>query len=203
MMMAGRFFGLGCYLGFALSVMGCASSPHTDFYLLRATPPDIFEAVVRPVDRSLCIRRVRLPEYLDRPQMVVRESGHRLRLHEFQRWAEPLKENVARILAENLEARVARLGVAVRDGDCRKGVDYKLSVEFLRFETDLQGNAVLKARWAVTGRDEKALPDLHTTEYRLPTDDSGFESRVAAQSELLASLADAVADLIRQKRRLE
>ena len=48
------------------------------------------------------IRPIDFPKYLDRQQIVSRTNGHRLKLAEFDRWAEPLGWSFARALAENV-----------------------------------------------------------------------------------------------------
>ena len=45
---------------------------------------------------------ITVPKYLDRPQIVTRSGRNQLALGEFDRWAEPLQDNVLRVLAENL-----------------------------------------------------------------------------------------------------
>ena len=45
---------------------------------------------------------VAMPDYLDRPQVVTRVSENEIKLDEFNRWAEPLKENFYTVLVENL-----------------------------------------------------------------------------------------------------
>ncbi|MEN8259507.1 MAG: PqiC family protein [Pseudomonadota bacterium] len=187
-------------IGVVLLFTACAASRQTDFYLLKPTLPARSGAVLAQPDSTLFIKAIRLPEYLERPQMIVRDQGHRLRLSEFHRWAEPLRDNFARILAENLEARMAPQGIAVRSREYRGAAGYELGLEILRFETELNGNAVLKVRWNLLRSDDHKLLETRTTEYALPLEDNDYESRVAAQSALVAMLADDIADRIRRER---
>ena len=50
---------------------------------------------------------VSVPAVVDRPQIVVTTGPNQVRLDEFNQWASPLQNNIARVVAENL---VAMLG---------------------------------------------------------------------------------------------
>jgi uncharacterized lipoprotein YmbA len=85
------------------------------------------------------VREVRLPNYLDRPQIVTREASHRLHIAEFDHWGGDLREDMTRVLAQNLgrvldskHVFTAPVGIAVQP-------DYRLEVEVLRFEREVGG----------------------------------------------------------------
>ncbi|MCP4021658.1 MAG: membrane integrity-associated transporter subunit PqiC, partial [Desulfobacteraceae bacterium] len=96
-------------IGFSLLIFllaGCVggtSSPST-FYLLHPMEqeqvPNTELKKSKPI--SILIGPIAVPAYLDRPQVVTLTSGNRLVLNEFNRWAEPLRDNFYRVLAENL-----------------------------------------------------------------------------------------------------
>ena len=56
---------------------------------------------------SVAVGPVSVPAAVDRPQIVVSTGPNQVRLDEFNRWASPLQNNIARVVAENL---VAMLG---------------------------------------------------------------------------------------------
>src|SRR5689334_10243728 len=45
---------------------------------------------------------VQFPEYLDRPELVIRTSANAFELSEANRWAEPLADNFRHVLASDL-----------------------------------------------------------------------------------------------------
>src|SRR5215469_13713195 len=49
---------------------------------------------------------VALPTYLDRRSIVMREADSEVRLSSAHQWAEPLKDGVARVVAENLAVMI-------------------------------------------------------------------------------------------------
>ena len=81
-----------------LSGCGGSSAP-SKFYLLSSLAKS--DAQTRnpesPVRLAVGVGPVEVPAYLDRPQIVTRLSLNTLRLAEFDKWAEPLKDTVSRI----------------------------------------------------------------------------------------------------------
>nr|WP_314626264.1 ABC-type transport auxiliary lipoprotein family protein [uncultured Noviherbaspirillum sp.] len=69
---------------------GCGSAPKERFYTLAPTsgalPSAASSAAAQP-RTSVAIGPVRVPDAVDRPQMVVREGPNRVEILEQQRWA--------------------------------------------------------------------------------------------------------------------
>ncbi len=88
----------------AVLLAGCRSSaPQIEFYTLNSLSPETEKA--NPTDAALNIAvgvgPVEIPQALDRPQIVTRTGPNKITLDEFHRWASPLREDFARVLAEN------------------------------------------------------------------------------------------------------
>ena len=93
-------------IGLLLAIVaGCAGpSPRSNYYLLSALPDlETGEATTAAFDGlSVGIGPVSFPGYLDRPQIVIRTGPNEISFSEFDRWAEPLKNNFMRVLKEDL-----------------------------------------------------------------------------------------------------
>ena len=93
----------------SLLVAGCigsATRPST-FYVLStdsAAPVAGRESPAPPL--SLGLGPVELPDVLDRPQIVTRPDSNRVDLAEYDRWGGDLGEDLSRVLAQNLMARL-------------------------------------------------------------------------------------------------
>src|SRR5216110_987902 len=77
---------------------GCGTSPPSRFYTLSpasapASPPSTLLIAVGPVT---------IPAVVDRSEFVVTIGQNELRIDEFNRWAAPLQDSIARTIAENL-----------------------------------------------------------------------------------------------------
>ncbi len=99
----------------------------------------------------IVIQDVRLPQYLDRPQIVARTTGNSLFWSDERRWSEPLREELRRLLAVNLgrlmpEASVVSAPHAVGDRPA-----LRLEVEIRNFELGGDGRVVLDAQWWAAG----------------------------------------------------
>ncbi len=83
-------------------VAGCGSTPPSNYYLLsadvRTTGLDQSPAIgIGPVD---------IPEYLNRNSMVYSKTGNQLHIESAERWAEPLKDGIRRVVGLNLAAEL-------------------------------------------------------------------------------------------------
>jgi uncharacterized lipoprotein YmbA len=179
-------------LALSLLLSGCFAFRGSDaatFYLLssmtRQWKPAEGEKIVvgvGPID---------VPEYLNRPQIVTRIGPNELRLDEFHKWAEPLKDGIARVLAANLGAS---LPVEVVFFPWRRvsAIDYQIVVQVHRFDTDPEGNATLQARWALFGKGGKkeliASSDLLVANAVAES----YADRVGAMSLVLADLSASI-----------
>ena len=135
----------------SLGLGACASSPPLRYYALDDGQP---MAVGQPNGVSVAVVHVNLPELVDRPQLVARSNGHRVQMSETDRWAEPLRRQVPRLLARDLgvaldSGRVVALGVDVREFD----IDFKVTVDVQHLEVVLGQRVELDAVWRVERRN--------------------------------------------------
>lgn len=185
--------------GLALLLGGCWSSAPTRLYLLTAladaerVPPRAGAA--GPL--ILGVGPVTLPRYLDRPQIATRAGPHELRLGEFDQWAEPLQENVTRVLAENLARGLGTEEVLRHPWPRAAPVAYQVVVEVTRFDSTMGAESVLTARWQLV--DVQANRELwrQTSHVQVPIEESEYEAIVAAMSRGLADLSQEIALALR------
>ena len=169
----------------------CASAPPPTLYVLAAPAPPPAAAVSVRHDHRLAVALgpVSVPDYLDRTDIVRRTPGNRLDIDPDNRWAEPLRAGLQRLL---IAALAGRLGPDywVTAGAGRPGpIDVDVPVDIEAFEADETGQAVLTASWEV-----HAGPTLirNRTSYHRPVTADTTEARVQALS---ANAADLAADL--------
>jgi uncharacterized protein len=183
-----------------VTLSGCASSPTPRFYLLHSLgAPTAGAPAATETARGLAIGigPVKLPDYVDRPQIVTRPGSNELKLAEFDRWAEPLAQNVARILAENLATLLATDRVAIFPWTRATPVDYRIAVEVTQFDGTLGGKALLNARWTISSSDGKKELTVRKSTVSEQCDGSDFAALVAAQSRAVAALSREIAAAVR------
>lgn len=93
---------------------------------------------------------IRLPAYLDRPQVVTRLGPARLDAGEGDRWAAPLQALFGAALAEGLREAAPGAEVLLWPWPPAAAPDLRVAVEVQRFEREADGGAVLEARWEVS-----------------------------------------------------
>ena len=192
-----------CTLGtLALLLGGCARSSPTRFYLLTPLPPSQRETQEQLAGEQLVIGigPVGFPEYLERPQIVSRASGNRLKLAEFDRWAEPLGESFARTLTENLSGLLATERVVLHPWKGGGPVDYRITMEVIRFDGPPGGEITLIARWALLGPDGNELAAPRRSRITASTRRAGYEGVAAAMSEAVGELSREIVAAIRGHR---
>lgn len=148
-----------CSLLFAL--FGCTGySPPAKHYLLDTIDKPIDVDVSLKTDQRLrlCLGPVVFPKYLDRPQMVFRQDSHRVKIAQFDRWAEPLSDNFTRVLMENISRILNTDDIYTFPLTHRQVVDYRVGVTIFRFDVIPGKSAELSAKWSVySGKDQSLL----------------------------------------------
>ncbi len=190
--------GLSVFLVCVLLLAGCARTAPVSYYQLSALEaarnvPATAEAGTRVIG----IGPVRLPEYLDRPQLVTRLTPNRLQLADSHRWAEPLSENIPRVLGENLSALLGADRILLHPWPSSRTTDYQLLVEVLHFENESDGAARLVVRWSVKGRDGRIVLPERRSSHRIPATAQDQERLVAALNEALGSFCREIAQELR------
>jgi hypothetical protein len=148
----------------------------------------------RPI--SVGIGPIRLPGYLDREEIMIRVEPNRFKILEDERWAEPLDENLARVLMQNLSVLLRTDQIFVFPWPRNEKPSYRVDVEVLRFESNSASQSQLTARWTITdvnNSDKVVSNELRVV--RQAKDDS-VGAAVAALSETVADLSSDIADAL-------
>lgn len=173
-------------------------SPPSQFYLLEPIQGAADGRVGGAALPVVALAPVRMPQYVDQPQMVTASGKNAYALSETHRWAERLDDNVARVLAQNLGLLVPAEVVLVNASGRARQAKFKVSVTVLEFHADPQGRAGLVAQWSVA-RGEETVSSRQAS-YREPASATDYAAMAGALNECVNRLSrDVAADL----RRLE
>lgn len=142
---------------------------------------------------SLGIGPIKLPAYLDREGIVTRKSENRIEISEIDRWAEPLREELSRVLSQNLAALLRTDRILTYPWQVELEPACRVGVEMLRFELAEDRTAHLSARWAIWRANEKGPTAVKESTLARPVDGAGAEATVAALSRLLGDLSREIA----------
>jgi len=187
-------------LGFLMVVFsGCASTPPTRFFVLSSVSGSE-KMMSREGERCLAIGigPVKIPEYLNQPEVVTRITQNEVRLDEFVKWAEPLEDNISRALAENLSSLLCIRTIAVFPWRGQIPIDYRIDVHVIHMDGVLGKSAFLDVSWSIAdGTNGKKSPLLtKRSTYKESTGGRDYGAFVSAQSRNLASLSRDIAEAI-------
>jgi uncharacterized lipoprotein YmbA len=136
-----------------------------------------------------------VPAEVDRPEIVVSAGPNQVRLDEFNRWAAPLQDSIARAVSANL---VAMLGTSrVMSYPAMAGAaDFQVSIAVQGFASAPGSEASLDAVWTVR-RAKDGKTETGRTTVRESTAEKGYDALAAAHSRAVARMSQDIASAIR------
>ena len=192
-----------CFAGLvavATNLAGCASSAGERFYTLSETSfgeahaSDAATSATRPGATGplrIVISAVTVPDLVDRPQIVTRDSANRVNVSERNQWAEPLKSAIGRIVAARLAETLAPARVAAYPQSSIADPDLRITIDVQRLDAIPGGQAVIDALWSVRRSSDGMIRPGRTLATR-QVDGVGYEEAVRAWS---AALQDVSRDI--------
>lgn len=174
----------------------CASSKSSRFYILSSDCVSMAPMHAKAGNLSLGVGPVKLPDYLNRSQIVTRTSSETVQLAEYDRWAEPLDKNFARVLADDLGSLLGTDRVALFPLSGFRKLDYQVVVEVVRFDGQCGGKAVLSVRYSLFGTDGKEPLVSKKAEFTEPVKGNTYEALVAAHCRNLGALSHEIASAV-------
>lgn len=197
--MTPRLFFVVMLSALLLNVWGCGTTQPTEFYMLSALPSQehLAESELDHSELSLGVGPITFPQYLNRPQIVIRASRYKLTLDEFNKWGEQLEGNFTQVVAENLSILLSTNQVALFPWELRNSVDCQLVMDVIEFDGNPSGDATLLARWSLVIGDEKTVVVKKKSRFTKTPNGDDYESLVEALSETVADLSREIAEAIK------
>ncbi len=187
-----------CSILLLAGLSACGTSQPTKYYLLSASAPDTARASAQR-ELTIGVGPIILPPYLERREMVSRSSSNELNVAVFHQWAEPLGENVSRVVSQDIGQRLAtdRIVRLPLKRSLRRAlvIDYQVTIAVRKFEKTPDGSAVLDARWGILDNDKKELV-LRRSHYSQAPATDGHAAQAEAQSQVLGRLSEEIAAAI-------
>jgi hypothetical protein len=138
-------------------------------------------------------------EYLNRNEIVVNLDNTIYQLAEFNHWAEPLSDNLTRVLEENLTNLLQSDSINVfLASESSIPFDYRLEVDVLRLDGNLGDQVTLVAHWALLEAEEDDLKLMRRSEYQEPAADNTYKGLVLAKSRTIEELCRDMAVAIKK-----
>jgi hypothetical protein len=188
----------------AFALAGCTLlAPVPDqsrFFLLTPITPAPSGAPVTQGNTSalvLGLGPIKLPDYLERDEIAARVESNRVEFSQNDHWAEPLKNNFTRVLAQNLSTLLGTQQIINFPWYSSSRIDYQITVEVDRFECDTQGNGRLEAQWSIDDPLSGRILDRGDSDLSAPCGTS-VDQGVAGLSQALGNFSRQIATAVAQ-----
>jgi uncharacterized lipoprotein YmbA len=146
----------------------------------------------------IAIGPVTLARHLDQPRMVTYQADNEIQYAEYDRWAEPVDDNVSRLLIDYLNSLPDnwQSGLQRMIGN---SAEYQVGFHLVRFGILEDGSAVLQVSWWITAGKDKQF----AISERTFTSKASREDVTASVQALQAVVIDWGTVIARQIRELE
>jgi len=182
----------------ALIVSGCVSIPNSPtprFYALSST--DKVGAISNNLNAIIIgIGPVKIPEYLDRPQMVTINKAKMLQFAQFDRWGESLDLGLARLIREDLTINLPKVKWTLYPWNPSMPVRYQVLVEIVQLDSQLDRDMFFVAQWTIIDlKDSKTLL-VKRSEFRKAINPPNYSGLAQTLSTACSSLSDQIAQAL-------
>jgi uncharacterized lipoprotein YmbA len=175
----------------ALFIAACSTTPPTRYYALETLAPAQSPPAVPRTGQAgttVAVRTVAVPAAIDRPQFVVRASDSRVNLDEFNRWAGPLRDEIARVIAGNLAAELGTPVVTVTAA-LPGTSDLVVLPDVQRWDAKTGDGVEVDVVWIVRRAVDEAAGRSGRSTVREPAGGAGYEALVGAFNRALARVS--------------
>lgn len=175
---------------------GCGSSPPVHFYMLSAETGSR-ESAPSGGDVRIAVGPASIPEAVDRPQFVLQNGRNRVTFIEEHRWAESLKNQISRVIADNLGSLLATEYVWAYPQTPAGPLDYRVLVDIHRFDSTPGQTVLIDALWSVKrlGQSDASIKVGRST-VQQPVSGQGYEALAEAFSRGLAAISRDIKNVI-------
>ncbi|SDY85594.1 hypothetical protein SAMN04515617_12523 [Collimonas sp. OK242] len=190
---------LACIAALAF-LSACADAPPTRLVTLDDGRPKIAGVSNAP---SIAVVRANVPERIDRSQLVMRTGGNQVTLSEQYRWAEPLRREIPRVMANDLGELLDSSRIAALPSDAAGyDVDFKLMLDFQQLDAVAGQGVDVDVLWRVEHRSGSAIVGRSSFRQPVAGTAADYPTLVAAQRQAMRRVATEIAqDIAAYQRR--
>ena len=175
-----------------IALAGCGSVPTEYFYTISATAPAGTPATATNWNAGITVEVATIPESVDRPQLVLSAGENQVVILEQQRWAEPLKGQIARTVAVNLSRLLGSARVSAYPQATDPDAAYRIALDVQRFEARRGDAVAVEVLWTIRGADGPAQASGRSVT-RETIEAEGYDALVAAHSRAFGAVSRDIA----------
>jgi uncharacterized lipoprotein YmbA len=184
----------------ALALSGCISIPNSPaprFYMLRGLNEDrVSKKINNASDVLVGVGPVKIPEYLNRPQIVTLGKDKMIAFAQFDRWGESLDLGVARLIEEDLAVMLPEAKFTLYPWNSSIQIRYQVVVEIIQLDSELGNDMFLVAQWMVIDAKNTKTLIIKRSEFRQPIIPQNYTGLAKTLSAGCASLSSEIAQAL-------
>ena len=192
-----------------LLITSCVgTSPKENFYTLNSQnyelrkADDKTQSLIRSLpDAYIYISAVTIDELVDRPQLVINLGHNQVQILEQQRWAQPLKNQIGQIVAQNLSTLLNTHHVtnypasSINTKLATNLIAFKVQLNVQQFESSLGSNVTITINYTVHKlKDDQTFGDAITCSQ--PITGGTYNDLMVAHSNALGAVSNKIAKSI-------
>jgi uncharacterized lipoprotein YmbA len=166
----------------------CGSSPKTDFYMLNADQGNLIQAANAATGPAVGVWQIKLPDYLDRSELVTRDNEYQITIADFSWWAGNMEANATLLIAAEMSKGLRSNRVLASPWESYRKHDYQVKIRLERFDGALGGEIVLRGVWSLLDADGLNEISGEVFEFKANAVDATYKGMVATMSQLLVQL---------------
>ena len=195
-----RRISLKFFLGFvvgclSLGLSGCISIPNSPmprFYALSAL--DRTEVIKDSPKMIIGIGPVKIPEYMDRPQIVTEDKDKMLHFAQFDRWGESLDLGLARLIREDLTVMFPGTKLTLYPWNPSIDVKYQVLIEVVQLDNEFDRDMSFVVQWTVIDLQSSKIVIIKRSEFHQPIVPPNYSGLAKTLSTACASLSNQIAE---------
>ena len=174
--------------------IGMSKSPPPRFYDLQAIAGD--EGIKKynvPSSVIIGIGPVKVPEYLNRPQIVTVDENDMLSFAQFDRWGEPLEFALLQLFVNNLSVLMPAANIAASPWNLALPVKYQVIMDVVRLESRLDKDLSFTVQWSVIDLENKKMVFTKRSGFSKPIESHSYSGLAKTLNMECASLSGEIA----------
>lgn len=139
---------------------------------------------------TIIVDLVEFPEYLKRPQIVVKRQENIIHFSDNQRWATPLEGQVLSLLTNHLKLLLPQANISISPWHNNRHVDHNLQLSVKKLSGILGHQSAIDIHWQIVDKDGEKRSGHYSDQRSI---DSSYADLVRALNRGLEGLSEELA----------
>lgn len=178
------------WIALGLMLVACSGTPPPQFYTLDAQLQSSAARIgANQKPRVIGIGPIALPVLLNRKAIVTRGAQQSIQVSETQQWAEPLLDNITRVVARNIATLHPKDILHGYPWTAFGVVDTRIVIEITRFEAEMGKGVYFDAVWSIKEEQQDHVLKQGHSQLQRPLHTQDTAEMVTQMNAILAAFS--------------